>query len=250
MGILDGKTAIVTGAGQGVGRGIALALAKEGAAVVIAEINEEAGTSTANEIKQLGMKALVVTCDVRKREEVEAVVAAAVDEFGTVDILVNNAQASKWAPFEDHTDEDMALALESGLMGTFYFMQTCLPYLKKRGGKIINLASGAGIIGLENFVGYAAAKEGIRAVTRVAAREWGKHNINVNVICPMANSPGMIGWTEAMPDEYKAVMATVPLGRIGDCERDIGRVAVFLAGPDSDYVTGHTMMTDGGQHIL
>lgn len=250
MGVLDGKVAIVTGAGQGIGRGIALALAKEGAAVVIAEMNEEAAGSTASEIKELGMKALAITCNVRKRQDVEAVVAAAVDEFGTIDILVNNAQAARPAPLEEHTDEDMALALESGLMGTFYFMQTCFPYFKEHGGKIINFASGAGLLGLANFASYAATKEGIRGLTRVASREWGKHNINVNVVCPCGNSPGQIWWAETMPDQYQAFLATVPMGRIGDCEKDIGRAVVFLASPDSDYITGQTIMVDGGSQNL
>jgi NAD(P)-dependent dehydrogenase (short-subunit alcohol dehydrogenase family) len=250
MGKLDGKIAIVTGAGQGVGRGIALALAREGASVVVAEVDEERAQSTVDELRELSAKAKAVVCDVRKREEVDKAVAATVDEYSTIDILVNNAQATRPSiPFEDVTEEDWRLTLESGLMGTFYFMQACFPYLKENGGKIINLASSAGTTRLVGFAPYAATKEAIRAVTGVAAREWGKHGINVNVICPYANSPGMLQWKEYFPDQYEASMAAHPLGRIGDCEDDIGRTVVFLASSDSDYITGQTINVDGGSDI-
>ena len=251
MGKLDGKIGIVTGAGQGIGRGIALALAKEGAAVVITDMNADTCVGTVDEIKALGGRALAVTCDVRRREQVQAAVAAAVKEFGTIDILVNNAQDLRYdVALEDTTDDDMALALESGLLGTFYHMQACFPYLKEHGGKIINVASGAGLEGYPRLGAYTAAKEGIRALTKVAAHEWGQYNINVNAMCPLANSPKMQAWGEALPNELNAALAKVPLGRLGDCENDIGPAVVFLASSDSDYITGHTMMVDGGQTIL
>jgi len=251
VGKLDGKVAIISGAGQGVGRGIALALAKEGAAVVIAELNPETCQRTAEEIRALGGRSLGVTTDVRRRKQVNAAVAAAVKEFGTVDILVNNAQAMRnQVLFEDTTDEDMALALESGLMASFYFMQACFPYFKEHGGKIISLASAAGLHGHAGWTAYATAKEGIRALTKVAAHEWGQYKINVNVICPMAATPNWEAWGSANPELRDAVIAGIPLGRMGDCETDIGRAVVFLASSDSDYITGLTMMVDGGQMIL
>lgn len=251
MGKLESKTAIVTGAGQGIGRGLALELAREGAAVVIAELDAETCPKTAEEIKSIGGKALAVICDVSKRDQVEATVSAAVKEFGTVDVLVNNAQSMRnQVLLEDTTDEDMALALESGLWATFYFMQACFPCMKKNGGKVINFGSAAGLDGYAEWGAYAAAKEGIRAITRVAAHEWGQYRINVNAICPLANTPKMKLWAEAFPDNYEWMVSRIPLGRLGDCERDIGRAVVFLASSDSDFVTGHTLMVDGGQTML
>ena len=251
MGKLDGKIAIVTGAGQGVGRGIAIALANAGAAIAPVDMRSDTCTRTAGDIGAVGGQALPLLCDVRRREQVQAVVGEVEKQFRTVDILVNCAQNMRnEVPFEDTTDEDMALALESGLLGTFYFMQACFPHLKEHGGKIINLASSAGTQGAPRWAAYAAAREGIRALTRVAAHEWGKYKINVNAVCPLANSPRIQEWAQAFPDRMRSTLATIPMGRLGDCERDIGQVVVFLASSDSDYITGHTIMVDGGQTVL
>jgi NAD(P)-dependent dehydrogenase (short-subunit alcohol dehydrogenase family) len=251
MGKLDGKVAIVTGAGQGIGRGVSLALAKEGGSIVLADMQEASCQRTANEIKAIGARALPVTCDVSRRDQAKAVVGAAVKEFGTVNILVNVAQAMRNdVPFQDTTDEDMALALGTGLMGTFHFMQECFPYMKKHGGKIINFASAAGLEGHSNWTAYAAAKEGIRALTRVACHEWGQFKINVNVVCPMAGSPHLLEWGKSNPGMLDLIVAMIPLRRMGDCENDIGRAVVFLASSDSDYITGQTLMVDGGQAML
>ena len=251
MGKLDGKVAIVTGAGQGIGRGVALALVKEGAAVVLAEMIAENGIRTAKEIKALGGRALPVACDVSHRAQVKAVVAAAVKEFGTVHILVNVAQGYRGdVLLQDTTDDDMALALGSGLMGTFYFMQECFPYMKEHGGKVINFGSAAGLEGHSGWTGYAASKEGIRALTRVACHEWGQYKINVNAICPLAGSPRFLEWGQGHPGMLDLIAGLTPLRRLGDCEKDIGRAVVFLASPDSDYITGQTLMVDGGQAML
>ncbi len=251
MGRLDGKVAIVTGAGQGIGRGLALALAKEGASVVLADLQADACRQTAREIDAVGGRALPLTCDVSRRDQVKAVVAAAVRDFGTVDILVNVAQAMrKDVLFQDTTDDDMGLALGSGLMGTFYFMQECFPYLKLHGGKIVNFASSAGLEGQWGWTAYAAAKEGIRAITRVACHEWARYKINVNVICPLASSPNIEEWSRANPQVVKHLLAAVPMRRFGDCEKDIGRAVVFLSCSDSDFITGQTLMVDGGQAML
>jgi len=244
---LDGKIAIVTGAGQGVGRGIALALAREGATVIVAGRTLEKCVRTTDEIKSLGGKAKAMACDTSQRDQVNGVVAATVEAFGTIDILVNNAQVARTGiPFEQVTDDDMALAFGSGFYGTFYFMQACFPYLKVRGGKVINFGSASATKGNAGFTAYAAAKEGIRALTRVAAREWAKLGITVNTICPLANSPGVQQWVDEAPELSTQMLAGVPMGRIGDCEMDIGRAAVFLASSDANYITGQTLNVDGG----
>jgi len=249
--ILEGKVAIVTGAGQGIGRGIALALAKEGANIAIPEINLENAIAVANEIKEFGRKALPIACDVGKREEVNAAVSAVVQEFGTVDILVNNAQAARSnVNIEDETDDGWNTTFQSGVNGTFYFMQACFPYLKEKGGKIINFASTAGTNGLEGMCAYAANKEAIRGLSRVAANEWGKYKINVNVVLPWATSRLWEYFEQNNPDVAKVTLEQNPMRRIGDPEEDVGRVVVFLAGPDSDYVNGVNIPVDGGQTIL
>lgn len=251
MGKLNDKVALVTGAGRGLGRGIALELAREGAAIAIAELDPTTAQQTAEEIEALGRHALAVVTDAGQREQVNAAVAATEEAFGTVDILVNNAQIQRQqVNFEDTTDDDMQVVLASGVLGTFYFMQACFPLLRRRGGKIINVASAAGLLGYAGWTSYAVSKEGIRALTKVAAHEWGQHKINVNVICPAADTPSMQEWSGNHPDLAKEMIRSIPLGHLGDPEADIGRAVVFLAGPDSDYITGLTMMVDGGQTIL
>ncbi len=251
MGKLDGKVAIVTGAGQGIGRGVALALAREGACLVLADLQEVTCQQTAGEVAAIGVRALALACDVSRREQVRGVVAAAVKEFGTVDILVNAAQAMRNdVLLKDTTDEDMILALGSGLMGTFYFMQECFPYFSEHGGKIINFGSTAGLDGAAGWGAYAATKEAIRALTRVACHEWARYRINANAICPLASNPHWERQVKTKPEMVKGMLSMVPMRRFGDAERDIGRAVVFLASSDSDYITGQTLMVDGGQTML
>jgi len=251
MGKLTGKVALVTGAGRGLGRGIALELARDGASIVIAELDPETGRRTADEVEALGQRAIAVVVDVQVREQVNRTVTVAVEAFGSLDILVNNAQIQRQqVAFEDTTDDDMEVVLGSGLMGTFYFMQACLPLLRRRGGKVINVASAAGLVGYAGWASYGVAKEGIRALTKVAAHEWGKHKINVNAICPLALTPSMKEWSAGNPELAKIMVESIPLAHFGDPEKDIGRAVAFLAGPDSDFITGMTMMVDGGQTIL
>lgn len=247
-GRLAGKVAIITGGGQGVGRGIALAFARAGAAVVIADSTRETADAVAAEILALGCRAQSIACDVRDRSDVDALVARTVADFGGLDILVNNAQRAPAAPVSllAHTDATIDLCFETGFRGTFHCMQACHPHLKRRGGRIINIGSGAGLEGLAGQAGYAAAKEAIRALSKTAAREWGADGINVNVLCPLAMSPGVEKLLALAPEMEKRMIAGRPIARIGDCERDIGPVAVFLASDDARYVTGHTLPADGG----
>ncbi|MCH2171428.1 SDR family oxidoreductase [Myxococcota bacterium] len=251
-GRLGGRVALVTGAGQGVGRGISLALAREGAAVAVAEINAESGLRTVREIEALGGRAAHFDCNVSQRASVEKVVADCVETFGAVDVLVNNAQRAPASPvlLIDHTDEIIDQCFDTGFRGTFYFMQAVYPHMKGRGGRVINLGSASGYQGNHGQAAYGAAKEAIRALSKTAAREWGEDGILVNVICPLASSPGVEKLLELAPELLETFTTGRPLNRIGDCEQDIGPVAVFLASDDSRYVTGHTIAVDGGGAIL
>lgn len=248
---LEGKVAIITGAGQGVGRGMAFALAKEGASVVLAGRTESKVQQVAEELHALRLSALPIKCDVGVRADIDRTVAATVENFGTVDILFNNAFiGNDPIPIEAITDDYLQAAIQTNIFGTLYGMQACLPHMKKKGGRIINFATGAGIEGWAYLMAYAATKEAIRAMTRSAAREWGQYKITVNVVAPMANSPAMDIFEKNHPEQFAAMMAATPLGYVGDCEKDIGPVAVFLASDDSHYLTGQTFTPDGGRFML
>lgn len=242
---LEGKVAIVTGSAQGIGRGIAHAMAKEGARVAIVDINEEKGQATLAEINEITEGMLFIK-DISKAENAQIIVDEVVKKFGKLDILVNNAHASKQAFFKDTTQEMLDLSFGTGFYPTFHFMQAAYPELKKTKGKVINFASGAGLDGQPTQTSYAAAKEAIRAISRVAANEWGPEGINVNLISPIALTPGVEAWRDSSPELYDKMINGIPLRRLGDPEGDIGRTAVFLASEDADYITGQTIMVDGG----
>ncbi|MFC2059390.1 SDR family NAD(P)-dependent oxidoreductase [Chloroflexota bacterium] len=244
------KVVIVTGAGQGVGRGIALALAKEGAKVVIADVNLETAEATAQEIHQLGGEALALVCDVSKEAQVKKMVAEAVKKFGPVDVLVNNAQrVPPRLPAEDGTDEWWDACFETGPRATWYCCKAVFPHMKDRGGKIINLGSRAGIVGVGDPA-YAGCKEAIRGFSRSIAREWGKYNITVNIMCPAAITPALEAWEKQYPDKAKKYLEDRPIPRWGDPEKDMGRTVVFLASSDADFITGQTIMVAGGDHMF
>lgn len=246
MNPLGGKVAIVTGAGQGVGRGIAIALAGRGATVALlgrtrAKIDAVVG--------EIGAGAAAFACDVKDAEAVRATVDAVAERFGGIDILVNNAQEVPLGPLLSVSDAAFEAGFASGPLASFRFMKACHPYIEERGGgTIINLASSAGIRwDMSSYGAYAAVKQATRALTRAAAAEWGPAGIRVLTIAPHANSPGLQGWVENNPDEAEAFFRTIPLRRIGDCERDIGQAVAALCGPDLAYLTGATIPLDGGQ---
>ena len=261
MGFLQGKTAIITGGGRAVlsdgscgsiGYGIATAYAKEGANLVITGRNVKKLEDAKEELERLyGIKVLTMAADVSADSDNETVVNEVVQKtmetFGRIDVLINNAQASaSGVTLADHTTEQFNLALYSGLYAAFYYMKACYPHLKETKGTVINFASGAGLFGNFGQCAYAAAKEGIRGLSRVAATEWGKDGINVNVICPLAWTAQLEQFEKAYPDAFKANVHVPPCGHIGDAELEIGRVCVQLASPDFKYMTGETLTLEGG----
>jgi len=251
MSKLVGHVAIVTGAGQGIGRGIAVVFAKEGAKVAIVDRNAETCAEVTEYIRYLGYEAIAIICDVGDSTQVEAMVKKVGDEYGSIDILVNNAQ--RYVPrrlVEEIEDEDWDKSIQVGLKSTCYCCKAVFPYMKEKGGKIINMCSGGGLIGVEGRAVYCATKEAVRAFSKTVAREWGKYKIHVNVICPAAITPATMFMKNTDPEEYARMVEGAALGRWGDPENDIGRVAVFLASSDSDYMTGQTLVVDGGNIML
>lgn len=243
---LEKKIAVITGGASGIGKGMATAFVKEGATVVIVDLNEEAGNATIKELQAYQPASIFIQTNLAAHDKLAGIIQQVVDQFGKLDILVNNAHASKNMPFEQITKTDMDLSFNTGFYPTFYLMQAALPYLKETKGKIINFASGAGINGDVSQTTYAAAKEAIRGISRVAANEFGPFGINVNLISPIANSPGVQKWAKEEPEYYQSMLAKIPMRRLGELEADIGRAAVFLASEDSNYITGQTIMVDGG----
>jgi NAD(P)-dependent dehydrogenase (short-subunit alcohol dehydrogenase family) len=255
MGRLEGKVAIVTGASACIGRGIARAFAREGAAVTIAARSAQRLQRVAEEAEELGGRVVCSVCDVTKQDDIARTVKTTVDHFGAIDVLVNNAHdlpATAHFAFLETDDDHIRHQFEGGVLSTVHFMTACYPYMEGRGGSIINFGSGAGVLGMATFLSYAVAKEGIRAVTRVAAREWGPVGIRVNTICPQAWdwSERSQRYFDSLPEEtQQARLNEVPLRHFGQAERDIGGVAVFLASDDAGFVTGHTLFADGGISI-
>ncbi|MEO0030307.1 MAG: hypothetical protein RIS94_65 [Pseudomonadota bacterium] len=248
---LEGRTALVTGGGQGVGQGIARALAKAGADVVVAQRRiEEAEREAAHLRDTYGVRAIALGVDVTDAAAVDAMVARTVEQVGRLDILVNNAGGSFPKRLENHTDADMAGSFNLNYWSAFRAMRAAFPVMKAQGyGRIINLGSLNGVNAHMFTAAYNAGKEAIRALTRTAAVEWGGHGITCNVICPSALSPQAKDYFDANPEMASAILGQVPVGRFGDATQDIGPVAVFLASEGSAYMTGNTLYVDGGGHI-
>src|SRR5262245_26391497 len=227
---MDGQVSIITGGGGNIGRGVCRAMAKAGATVVALDLRPGGADAAAR----------AIACDVTDPVACRSAVEEVVREFGGVDTLVNLAQRFRAGiPLVNLTDDDMRVSFDSGPIATLRMMQLCHPHMKARGGgAIINFASGVGTQGMVGAAAYAAAKEAIRGLTKTAALEWGRENIRVNVICPVASGDPNAPWVAD-------AIATNPMGRIGDPEADIGAAVVYLAGPGS-YVTGRTLHVDGG----
>jgi len=250
---LAGKIALVTGAGRGLGRAIALDLAAAGAAVAVVSRTAQQVERTAAEIRDLGVRAIGFASDLVAPGAAAAAVARVAAALGPVDILVNNAAdtavSSMCCPVESvglaQLDRQMATSPHLALQ----LMQACLPHMKTAGGRIINMASAAGVDGVANFLPYAMAKEAMRALTRVAAREWGRYGITINTVCPAADTQAARDAMSSgnLDDVLKS--AAPAIARLGGCAQDVAPMVTFLAGPNASYLSGYTYMVDGGACI-
>ncbi len=253
MGRFEGKTIIITGGGKGggIGYGVATAFAKEGANLALTGRSLGKLEDAKEELERLyGVRVLPVLADGGEEEQVKAAVAQIAETFGRIDALINNAQNSaSGIPLVEHTLEDFNKAIHSGLYAAFFYMKHTYPYLKETKGSVVNFASGAGLFGKPGQSSYAAAKEGIRGMSRVAATEWGPDGINVNIICPLVMSQALMNWKAQYPEIYERTIQGIPAGRFGDPEKDIGRTAVFLCSEDAKYISGETITMQGGSGL-
>ena len=249
---LNEKVAIVTGAGQGIGKGIALCLGNRGVMVIATGRRLEPIQQTIKEIKEDGGEGMAMACDSGDRARVEEVVKAAVDTYGSIDVVVNNAQAIvPSAPVEETTYENMLKAWQGGVIGSLNYMQAAFPYMKEQHeGRIINFASATGMFGIAGQLAYGSNKEAVRGMTKIAAKEWGQYGICVNVVLPGAESPAAKAWAEKFPEEYAKQVNLNPMKRFGNPENDIAPVVAFLAGPDSCYFSGQSVVVDGANSIM
>ena len=248
---LKGHVTIITGGGKGIGYGLAQAFASEGSDLVITGRTESRLIAAKERLeKEFGVRVLPVVADGADEQAIRNVVSKAIETFGKINTLVNNAQVSKSGlPLVEHSREDLDLAIFSGLYAAFFYMKECFPYLKETKGSVINFASGAGLFGKLGQSSYAAAKEGIRGMSRVAAAEWGPDGVRVNVVCPLAMTESLQEWKENYPELFEKTIQGIPLGRFADPRNDIGRVCVFLASDDASYVTGETITLQGGSGL-
>lgn len=252
-GRLEGRTAIGTGAGQGVGEGIARRLAQEGANVVVAARRAATGEPVAESIRSEGGSAACITTDVTDRASVEACVAATVERFGGLEIVVHNAYTGSRPHRLEDTDleKNWDAGSRTGVWAVLHCARAAYPYLAAAGatGRFVLLTSPSGVEGSANIPLYSPVKAAERAIAKSLAREWGPLGITVNCIAPVAGSPALVTAFEKNPSLQAAIEARTPLGRVGDITDDIGSVALFLASDDSAYVTGQTIVCDGGSFL-
>jgi len=247
MGKLDGKIALVTGGAQGIGKAIALALAREGAQVVVSDINLEKARETCQEIESLGKKAVAVGGSVADAKAAEAMVEKTVEAFGGLDILVNNAGITRDGILLRMKEEDWDLVLDVNLKGAFHCTKASLrPLIKRGGGKIINIASVTGQMGNAGQANYAASKAGLIGLTKSVAREYASRKIQVNAVAPGFIDTAM---SQAIPPkEREMLIKAIPMERLGAPE-DIAEAVLFLASPASDYITGQVLNVNGGMFM-
>ncbi|MCH6265378.1 MULTISPECIES: 3-oxoacyl-ACP reductase FabG [Neobacillus] len=244
---LNGKIAVVTGAGQGIGREISLFLAKHGANVVVGDLNLESALQVAKEIEKLGTKGLAYQVDVSQKESAHGLIQAAIDTFGGLDILVNNAGITRDAMLHKMTEEQFDQVIAVHMKGTFFCMQAAAIHMRQeQKGKIVNISSIAGKVGNMGQVNYAGAKAGLVGMTKAAAKELAKFQVNVNAV-----QPGFIDtdMTRAVPEKVRQIkIAEIPMNRIGE-PLDIAKAVVFLCSDYSDYMTGNVLEVTGGRFM-
>jgi NAD(P)-dependent dehydrogenase (short-subunit alcohol dehydrogenase family) len=247
--VLAGKVALITGAGQGIGRGIALSLAKRGVSIAAVGRTLDKVERVADEARERGVRAQPFRCDVKDASSVVETVNAVVGAFGRLDILVNNAQQAPLGRLLEVSDEQTQAGLDSGPLASLRFMKACHAHLKASGdGMIFNFTSSASRRwDMSGYGVYGGVKAMTRQLTRAAAAEWGVDGIRVLTIAPHADSPGLKGWIDANPKEAEAFFKTIPLRRVGRCEQDIGEAVAALCEPEFAYLTGATIPLDGGQ---
>ena len=248
---MKGKVVLITGGGKGIGYGVARAFARAGASIALTGRTLSTLEEAAKNLRaDFDADVMFVQADGGDEASVKNVLSEVVKKYGHLDCLINNAQSSKSGmKLKDHTKEDFDLAIYTGLYATFFYMREAYPYLKESHGSVINFASGAGLAGRDGQSSYAAAKEGIRGLSRVAATEWGPYGVRVNVICPLAMTEGLQKFKEEYPDRYEQTIKAVPMGRFADPETDIGRLCIFLSSEDAAYITGETITVQGGSGL-
>lgn len=251
MGRLDGRVGVVTGGTQGIGSGIALRFAAEGAKVVICSRSSTGVEEALKAIDAVGGTCAYVQADVGVKEQAQNVVHEAVRRFGRIDVLVNNAQGqTPWVPLHEKSDEMFQTSMGSGLYASLWTMQTAFPYMRDQGGgRIVNFGSRRGVFGAKLSADYNSTKEAIRGLTRTAAREWGCYGILVNVVLPASESAAAKAYMEANPEIAKRILASIPLRRMGDPEVDVGNLVLGLVSEDARFITGETFFVDGGMHL-
>ena len=245
------QVVVVTGAADGLGKAFATRFAEAGYQVVLADINDDAGAALVTDLGNQNLKAVYHHCDVTQKEPVETLVIGAIEQFGRVDVLVNNAvPPAALKPLEEKSDEEFQRQLDGGFFAARWAMNAAFASMKSRGfGRIINLCSLNGVNAHPQTADYNVAKEALRALTRTAAREWAPHGITVNAICPGAITAAFLAMQEFAPQMADRVNKQVPMGYMGDPYEDISGVALFLASKEARYMTGNTLYVDGGGHI-
>ena len=249
---MESKVAIITGAGGGIGEGLARAFAREGYTVVVAEIDETSGQRVASSLASLGGQGLFIPTDIADLVQVNAMVDDTIERFGRVDVLVNNAYPTGkgMTSVADIDRQRMRHSMSAGFDAVHVAMQAVYPTMRAQGfGRIINMCSLNGVNAHAGTVDYNCAKEAVRALTRTAAVEWGKDGITCNAVCPGAMSKAFKQRMAEMPEVFESITKMIPMGYSGDPEEDIAPVVLFLASEGGRYVTGNTIHVDGGGHI-